>query len=364
MYDVDGKEYIDFLTGYSSMSQGHVHPKIMKAAISQMCKVPLTSRAFYNKRFCEAQEFCTKYFGYQRILYMNSGAEAVESAIKISRKWAYEVKKIPDGTAKFMAFNGNFHGRTLTVCGASDDPGRFKQMGPFCKEGVVMCDYNDIEMFEKLLVENAASLSAVLMEAVQGESGITIPKKGHLAKMHELCKKHKVLLICDEVQTGLCRTGKLLCQDHEGVHADLVTLGKALSGGFYPVSAVLADDEVMLCLKPGEHGSTFGGNPLASAIATAALTVLQEEKLAERAAENGPYFMDLLRVLEKHPLVKEIRGIGLLCAIEVSDKFGDHFGWDMCLRFLAKGIATKPTHATNIRYIYIYYIYSVDWHPP
>lgn len=345
MWDVDGVKYYDFLSGYSAVNQGHCHPKIIGAMVEQAKKLTLTSRAFYSDLFGEYAEYITSYFGYDKVLPMNSGVEGVETAIKLARRWAYDKKGLKENTAKIITVEGNFHGRTLNVISFSTDPSSKDGFGPFMP-GYTVIPYNNLEALEEALKDE--SIAAFLVEPIQGEAGVFVPDAGYLAKAYDLCKAANVLFIADEIQTGLARTGKLLACDHENVRPDILILGKALSGGTFPISAVLADDEVMLCIKPGEHGSTYGGNPLACKIAMVSLEVLKEEKLAENAEVLGEHFRETIRSWN-HPLVKEVRGKGLLNAI-VIDHQDPEAAWNLCLDMKNNGLLAKPTHGDKIRF--------------
>lgn len=345
VWDVDGKKYFDFLSAYSAVNQGHCHPKIIKALTKQAEKLTLTSRAFYSNALGEYEEFITKYFGYDKVLPMNSGAEGDETALKLCRKWAYKVKGIKEGDAKIIVCDGNFHGRTITIVSMSTDPDSYGGFGPFTP-GFVKIPYNDLAALEKELQD--PNVAGFLVEPIQGEAGVYVPDAGYIKKAYELCKAKNVLFIADEVQTGLCRTGKKICCDHEGVRPDILILGKALSGGVLPISAVLADDKIMLTIKPGEHGSTFGGNPLASKVAIAALQVLEEEKLAENAEKLGKLFRDELSKI-KSDMVELVRGKGLLNAIVIKPKNGKE-AWDVCVALKENGLLAKPTHQHIIRF--------------
>lgn len=347
VWDVDGKKYFDFLSAYSAVNQGHCHPKIVKALTDQAGKLCLTSRAFYNDCLGPYEEFATKYFGYDKLLPMNSGAEAVETALKLSRRWGYAKKNIPENEALIITCKGNFHGRTITIVSISTDPSSYNQYGPFTP-GFITIPYNDLSALEKVLEEHGKKVAALMLEPIQGEAGVFVPDEGYLKKCHALCKKHNVLFVADEVQTGIARTGKLLCCEHEEVRPDIVILGKALSGGVLPVSAVLADDEIMLTIKPGEHGSTFGGFPLACQVAVAALEVVKEEKLAERAEYLGKIFRDEVSKI-KSPFYKFVRGKGLLNAI-VTEPHDGIEAWNLCERMAEKGLLAKPTHRHIIRF--------------
>lgn len=344
VYDVAGKKYFDFLSGYSAVNQGHCHPEIVQALIGQAQTLTLTSRAFYNDQLGEYEKYITALFGYDKVLPMNTGVEAVETAIKLSRKWAYKVKGIKEEQARIIVCNENFHGRTMGVISFSTDPESTREYGPYLP-GFTAIPYNDIAALESALEDK--NVCAFLVEPIQGEAGVVVPDDGYLQKARELCTRHNVLLIADEIQTGLHRTGKLLACHHEDVRPDIVLLGKALSGGLLPVSAVLADDEIMLTIKPGEHGSTYGGNPLACRVAIAALEVLQKENMAENAEEQGAYFREKLKAINA-PLIKTIRGKGLLNAIVIDHKDKDA-AWKLCMDFMHNGLLAKPTHGDKIR---------------
>jgi ornithine--oxo-acid transaminase len=345
VWDVDGKRYFDFLSAYSAVNQGHCHPAILKALTEQATKLTLTSRAFYNSVLGEYEEYITKYFGYDKVLPMNSGAEGDETALKLCRKWAYLKKGIEENMAKIVVCEGNFHGRTITIVSMSSDPDSYKGYGPFTP-GFEMIPYNDIPALEKALSD--PNVAGFLVEPIQGEAGVYVPDEGYLKKAYDLCKAKNVLFIADEVQTGIARTGKLLACDHEGVRPDILILGKALSGGVLPVSAVLADDEIMLTIKPGEHGSTFGGNPLACKVAIAALDVVKNEKLAENAERLGKIFRNEMSNI-KSDMIQLVRGKGLLNAVVIRPKNGKE-AWDVCLAMKEKGLIAKPTHGHIIRF--------------
>ena len=345
VWDTDGKKYFDFLSAYSAVNQGHCHPKIVNAMISQAGTLALTSRAFYNNVLGEWEEYVTKYFGYDKVLPMNSGAEADETALKLCRKWAYKKKGIADGKAKIIVCEGNFHGRTVTIVSLSTDPDAYGDYGPYTP-GFVKIPYNDIPALRKALED--PDTAGFLLEPIQGEAGVFVPDDGYLRKAYELCKANNVLFMADEVQTGLARTGKLLAVDHEGVRPDILILGKAISGGLMPVSCVLADDEIMMCIKPGEHGSTYGGNPIACKVSMAALEVVKEEKLAENAARLGVIFRERLKAV-KSDMVETVRGKGLLNAVVIKPKNGKT-AWDVCLRLRDNGLLAKPTHQHIIRF--------------
>jgi len=348
LWDVEGKKYFDFLSAYSAVNQGHCHPRIVSALIEQAQTLTLTSRAFYNDKLGICEKYIAEYFGYDKVLMMNSGAEANETAIKLARKWGYQKKGIPNNEAIIVAVKRNFHGRTLGIVSASTDKTATKDFGPFMP-GYEIIEYNDIPALEKALQN--PNVCGFWVEPIQGEAGVFVPDEGYLAKSAELCKKYNVLLMMDEVQTGIGRTGKLLASHHENVQPDMLILGKALSGGCYPVSAVLANDDVMLCLKPGEHGSTFGGNPLACAIAMAALEVIKDENLAENADKMGKIFRERMNnLMQKYPQkIKAVRGKGLLNAVDIAEKDGKT-AWDLCISFKEKGLLAKPTHGDKIRF--------------
>ncbi|MGE5348509.1 MAG: ornithine--oxo-acid transaminase [Actinomycetota bacterium] len=345
VWDVEGKRYYDFLSAYSAVNQGHCHPKIIGALTEQAAKLTLTSRAFFNSVLGEYEEFVTKYFGYDKVLPMNTGAEGDETALKLCRKWAYLVKGIKENQAKIIVCENNFHGRTITVVSMSTDPDARKDYGPFTP-GFITIPYNDIPALAKALED--PDVAGFLVEPIQGEAGVYVPDEGYIKKAYDLCKKHNVLFIADEVQTGIARTGKLLACEHEGVRPDVLILGKALSGGILPVSAVLADDEIMLTIKPGEHGSTFGGNPLACKVAIAALEVIRDEKLAEKAERLGKIFRDEMKAV-KSDMIELVRGKGLLNAIVIKPKNGKE-AWDVCLAMKELGVLAKPTHGHIIRF--------------
>jgi len=345
VWDVEGKRYYDFLSAYSAVNQGHCHPKITAALIEQAQKLTLTSRAFFNSVLGEYEEYITRYFGYDKVLPMNTGAEADETALKLCRKWAYLVKGIKENRAKIIVCEGNFHGRTITIVSMSTDPDARKDYGPFTP-GFITIPYNDIPALESAL--NDPDVAGFLVEPIQGEAGVFVPDEGYIKKAYDLCRQKNVLFIADEVQTGIARTGKLLACDHEGVRPDILILGKALSGGALPVSAVLADDSIMLTIKPGEHGSTFGGNALAGKVAMAALEVIREEKLAEKADYLGKIFRDEMSAT-KSEMIELVRGKGLLNAIVIRPKNGKE-AWDVCLAMMELGVLAKPTHGHIIRF--------------
>ena len=345
VWDVDGKRYFDFLSGYSAINQGHCHPKIVQAFIEQSKKLTLTSRAFYNNLLGEFEKFITSLFGYDKVMAMNSGAEAVETGIKLCRKWAYQVKGIKENKAKIIVCQGNFHGRTTTIISFSTDPLATKNFGPLT-DGFEVIPYNDILALEKALADK--NVAGFLVEPIQGEAGVLVPDAGYLSKAKKLCEEANVLFIADEIQTGLARTGMMLACDHENVRPDILLLGKALSGGMMPVSAVLANDEIMLTIKPGEHGSTYGGNPLASKVSIAALQVLKDENLAENATVLGELFRTGLKEINT-PHISIIRGKGLLNAIIIKHE-NKNAAWDLCLELKENGLLAKPTHGDRIRF--------------
>jgi ornithine--oxo-acid transaminase len=345
VWDVDGKKYYDFLSGYSALNQGHCHPKIISSLIRQAQRLTLTSRAFHNDQFAEYSRYITSYFGYDKVLPMNTGVEAVETSIKLARRWGYDVKGISENKARIIVFENNFHGRTSTVISFSSDPSSYAGFGPYMP-GFDLIPYNNLHALEKAL-ENK-DVAAVLMEPIQGEAGVVVPETGYLAKAYEYCKMANVLFIGDEIQTGLGRTGKMLACDHENVRPDILILGKALSGGVMPVSAVLADDEIMLTIKPGEHGSTYAGNPLACALAITALSVLKEENMTENADEMGQYFRNAISSF-KSPLIETVRGKGLLNAVVIHETRPDA-AWDLCMELKENGLLAKPTHGNKIRF--------------
>ena len=349
VWDVEGKRYFDFLSAYSAVNQGHSHPKIVDALIEQAQKLTLTSRAFYNSKLGEYEKKITKLFGFDKVLPMNSGAEAVETALKIARKWSYEVKGIKGNSAKIIVCENNFHGRTTTIVSFSNDPDAHNNYGPFTP-GFIKIPYNDLAALETVLKEDAENIAAFLVEPIQGEAGVYVPDEGFLKGASELCKKHNVLFIADEVQTGIARTGKLIACHHEEVQPDILILGKALSGGMYPVSAVLANNNIMNVIHPGQHGSTFGGNPLACSVAMAALDVVEDENLSERAEKLGQIFRNEMRMLiKKTDLIANVRGKGLLNAIIINDSQHSPTAWNLCLDLKENGLLAKPTHGNIIR---------------
>lgn len=349
VWDVEGHQYFDFLSAYSAVNQGHSHPKIVKALTEQAQTLALTSRAFYNNKLGEYEKKITKLFNFDKVLPMNSGAEAVETAVKLARKWSYEVKGISENAAKIVVCENNFHGRTTTIVSFSNDPDANQNYGPFTP-GFIKIPYNDLTALEETLKQDAENIAAFLVEPIQGEAGVYVPDEGYLKKASEICKKYNVLFIADEVQTGIARTGELIACHHEQVQPDILILGKALSGGMYPVSAVLANNEIMNVIQPGQHGSTFGGNPLASAVAIAALDVVEEEKLSQRAQELGELFRsEVEKIMIKTDLITKVRGKGLLNAIIINDTPESSTAWDLCMLLKENGLLAKPTHGNIIR---------------
>jgi ornithine--oxo-acid transaminase len=347
LWDVAGKRYYDFLSAYSAVNQGHCHPRIINALIEQAKELTLTSRAFYNDKLGIAEKYVCETFGYDKALFMNSGAEANESAIKLARKWGYTKKGIPDNEAVIVVVKKNFHGRTTSIISASTDQSARKNFGPFMP-GFEIVEYDDVSVLKKSLAN--PNVCALWIEPIQGEAGVYVPKEGYLKSAAELCKQHNVLLMMDEIQTGIARTGKMLASDHENVRPDLLILGKALSGGVLPISLVLADDEIMLVIKPGEHGSTFGGNPLAAAVVVEALEVVKDEKLAENAERLGKIFRTRMNAIKaKNDLITLVRGKGLLNAIVINDSPESETAWNLCLKFAENGLLAKPTHGNIIR---------------
>jgi ornithine aminotransferase len=345
LWDVEGKRYFDFLSGYSALSQGHCHPKIVEALKKQADVLTLTSRAFYCDLLGEFMEKATKFFGYDKLLPMNTGAEGVETALKLARRWGYDVKGVPEGKAKIVVCADNFHGRTITIVSMSTDPSSYGGFGPFT-EGFVKIPYNDVSALEKVIDD--PDIVGFLLEPIQGEAGVEVPDDGYLKACYDICKRHNVLFIADEIQSGIGRSGRLLACDWEGVKPDILVLGKALSGGVTPVSAVFANDEIMLTIKPGEHGSTYGGNPLACAVGMAALDVVRDEKLAENADRMGKIFRSEMSKIN-HKMIKKVRGKGLLNAV-VTEPSGDVKAWDICVMLKEKGLLAKPTHEHIIRF--------------
>ncbi len=345
LYDVDGKRYYDFLSGYSAVNQGHCHPKIIAALVAQAQQLTLTSRAFHSNLLGEYEQYITQYFGYDKVLPMNTGVEAVETALKLSRKWGYQVKGVAENAAKIIVCEGNFHGRTTGVISFSSDPDATKEFGPYMP-GYTAIPYNDTAALEKAMQDK--NVVAFLFEPIQGEAGVVVPDEGYYKKIRTLCTEYNVLMVADEIQTGLARTGKMLACDHENVKPDILILGKALSGGVLPVSAVLCDDAIMLTIKPGEHGSTYGGNPLACKVAIAALEVLKEEKLTERSEVLGKLLREGLRNIGS-PFIETVRGKGLLNAIVIKHP-NKEAAWNLCLILKEKGLLAKPTHGDKIRF--------------
>ena len=348
LWDVEGKKYYDFLSAYSAVNQGHCHPKIISALVNQSNKLTLTSRAFHNNILGQYEKFITEFFGYDKVLPMNTGVEGGETAVKLARKWGYEVKKVANDSAKIIFVEGNFWGRTLGAISSSTDPTSTNGFGPFMP-GYEIIPYNDIESLKDSLKD--PNVVAFMVEPIQGEAGVVVPDDDYLKKAYDLCKESNVLFIADEVQTGIGRTGKMLCCEHHGFKPDILILGKALSGGVFPVSAILASDEVMLTIKPGEHGSTFGGNPVACEVAMAALNVIRDEKLAENAAKMGVIFREKLQsYINESKIVEEIRGKGLLNAIIINDEEYSDIAWNICLKMAQNGLLAKPTHGNIIRF--------------
>jgi ornithine--oxo-acid transaminase len=347
LWDVEGKRYYDFLSAYSAVNQGHCHPRIINALIAQAKELTLTSRAFYNDKLGVAEKYVCELFGYQKALFMNSGAEANETAIKLARKWGYTKKNIPDNEAVIVVAKKNFHGRTTSIISASTDPSARKGFGPFMP-GFEIIDYDNVTALEKALAN--PNVCGLLIEPIQGEAGVYVPAEGYLKAAEKLCKQHRVLLMMDEIQTGIARTGKMLASDHEDVRADILILGKALSGGVLPISLVLAGDEIMLVIKPGEHGSTFGGNPMAAVVCMEALEVVKDEKLAMHAHAMGVIFRDRMKsLIQKTKLISLVRGKGLLNAIIINDTPDSETAWNLCVEFSKNGLLAKPTHGNIIR---------------
>ena len=348
LWDVEGKKYYDFLSAYSAVNQGHCHPKIISALIDQSKELTLTSRAFHNNVLGEYEKFITGFFGYDKVLPMNTGVEGGETAIKLARKWGYEIKKIPKNKAKIIFVEGNFWGRTLGAISSSTDPSSTNGFGPFMP-GYEIIPYNDLKSLEKSLKD--PNVAGFMVEPIQGEAGVVVPDENYLPEAFKLCKKNNVLFIADEVQTGIGRTGKMLCCDHFGIKPDILILGKALSGGVFPVSAILSSNEIMLTIKPGEHGSTFGGNPLACKVAIAALNVIKEEELAPNADKLGIIFREKLnKYIKGSSIVQSVRGKGLLNAIIINDDNHSNIAWNICLKMASKGLLAKPTHGNIIRF--------------
>ncbi|MCH3882752.1 MULTISPECIES: ornithine--oxo-acid transaminase [Tenacibaculum] len=349
VWDVEGKKYYDFLSAYSAVNQGHCHPRIVDAMVNQAKTLTLTSRAFYNDMLGSYEKYATELFGFDKLLPMNTGAEAVETALKLARKWAYEVKGIKENKAEIIVCENNFHGRTTTIISFSNDPVARANFGPYTK-GFLKIEYDNLQELQEAL-ESSNNIAAFLVEPIQGEAGVYVPSEGYLAAAKKMCADYNVLFIADEVQTGIARTGKMLAVDHENVKPDVLILGKALSGGAYPVSAVLADDAIMNVIKPGNHGSTFGGNPVAAAVAVAALEVVKDEKLAENAEALGQIFRaELAEFAKENELVKSVRGKGLLNAILINDTEESSTAWDICMKLRDNGLLAKPTHGNIIRF--------------
>ena len=347
LWDVEGKRYYDFLSAYSAVNQGHCHPRIIRALTDQAKELTLTSRAFYNDKLGIAEKYICETFGYQKSLFMNSGAEANETAIKLARKWGYNRKNIPPDKATIVVVKNNFHGRTTTIISASTDEDARRDFGPFMR-GFEIIDYDDIPALEKALSDR--HVCALWIEPIQGEAGVFVPREGYLKAAEKLCSEHNVLFMLDEIQTGIARTGRMLAADHEGVRADILILGKALSGGVFPVSCVLADDVIMLLIRPGEHGSTFGGNPLAAAVCVEALQVVKDENLAQNAEKLGQVFRQRMRgLMQKSRMINLVRGKGLLNAIVIDDSPESKTAWNLCVEFARNGLLAKPTHGNIIR---------------
>lgn len=350
VWDMEGKKYFDFLSAYSAVNQGHSHPRIINALVNQAQKLTLTSRAFYNAELGKYEEFLTQLFGFDKVLPMNTGAEAVETAIKIARKWGYEKKGIPSGEAIIVVCNGNFHGRTTTIISFSNDDDARNNFHPYTS-GFMSVDYNDASALKTLAEQYSDKICGFLVEPIQGEAGVNVPDEGYLKACYDICKANNILFIADEIQTGIARTGKMLAIDHENIQADMLILGKALSGGAYPVSAVLANDDIMNVIKPGQHGSTYGGNPLACAVATEALKVVLDENLSEKAEYLGKLFRsEVEKMIEEFDFLKAVRGKGLLNAILINDTPESSTAWDLCIAMMNNGLLAKPTHGNIIRF--------------
>ncbi len=347
VWDVEGKEYFDFLSAYSAVNQGHCHPKILKAMTDQAERLTLSSRAFYNDALGVWEKYVTEYFGYDKVLPMNSGAEADETGLKLARRWGVVKKGIPNDKVKIVCCEGNFHGRTITIITMSNDPESYANYGPMTP-GFIRIPYNDPDALEKVLEKEGDEIAGFLLEPIQGEAGVYVPDEGYLKKCYDICKKHNVLFMADEVQCGIGRTGKMLACDHEGVRPDILILGKALGGGVVPVSCVLADDDIMLNIKPGEHGSTFGGNPIAARVSMAALQVIKDENLMENAERLGKIFRDEMSKVNS-PMIEKVRGKGLLNAVIIKPKDGKE-AWDVCMKMRDLGLLAKPTHQHIIRF--------------
>jgi len=350
VWDVEGKKYFDFLSAYSAVNQGHSHPRIINSLIEQSKKLTLTSRAFYNSELGKYEKFITELFGFDKVLPMNTGAEAVETAIKIARKWGYEKKGIPSGEAKILVCNGNFHGRTTTIISFSNDEDARNNFNPYTT-GFITVEYNDVESLRAAIEKDKETICGFLVEPIQGEAGVHVPDDGYLSACFEICKENNVLFIADEIQTGIARTGKMLAVDHENLKPDMLILGKAVSGGAYPVSAVLANDDIMNVIKPGQHGSTYGGNPLACAVAREALQVVIDENLAEKAENLGKIFRsEIEKMIPEFPFLKSVRGKGLLNAVLINDSPESSTAWDLCIELMNNGLLAKPTHGNIIRF--------------
>lgn len=362
VWDVEGKKYFDFLSAYSAVNQGHSHPRIIKTLIEQAQKLTLTSRAFYNSELGKYEKYITELFGYEKVLPMNTGAEAVETAIKIARKWGYEKKGIPSGEAKILVCSGNFHGRTTTIISFSNDDDARKNFNPYTT-GFISVEYNDVESLRSAIEKDKDTICGFLVEPIQGEAGVNVPDEGYLSACYEICKEHNVLFIADEIQTGIARTGKMLAVDHENLKPDMLILGKALSGGVYPVSAVLADNKIMDVIKPGQHGSTYGGNPLACAVAVEALEVVIDENLAEKAENLGKIFRaEIEKMILEFSFLKSVRGKGLLNAVLINDTPESSTAWDLCVEMMNNGLLAKPTHGNIIRFAPPLVISDADLH--
>lgn len=350
VWDVEGKKYYDFLSAYSAVNQGHSHPRILSALKSQADKLTLTSRAFYNSELGKYEEFVTSLFGFDKVLPMNTGAEAVETAIKIARKWGYEKKGIPAGEAKIIVCDGNFHGRTTTIISFSNDPDARNNFNPYTT-GFISVEYNNVTALKTVIEQDGDTICGFLVEPIQGEAGVNVPDEGYLSECYQICQANNVLFIADEIQTGIARTGKMLAVDHENIKPDMLILGKALSGGVYPVSAVLANDEIMNVIKPGQHGSTYGGNPLACAVAMEALQVVLDEELANKAEKTGEIFRsEVEKMILQYDFLKSVRGKGLLNAILINDTPESSTAWDICVKLMENGLLAKPTHGNIIRF--------------
>ncbi len=360
VWDVEGKKYFDFLSAYSAVNQGHSHPRIINALINQSKKLTLTSRAFYNSELGKYEKFLTELFGFEKVLPMNTGAEAVETAIKIARKWGYEKKGIRSGEAKIIVCSGNFHGRTTTIISFSNDDDARKNFNPYTS-GFISVEYNDVESLRSAIEKDKDTICGFLVEPIQGEAGVNVPDEGYLSSCYEICKANNVLFIADEIQTGIARTGKMLAIDHENIKPDILILGKALSGGAYPVSVVLADDEIINVIKPGQHGSTYGGNPLACAVATEALQVVIDEDLSQKAEYLGKIFRsEIQKMIPEFSFLKLVRGKGLLNAILINDTPESSTAWNLCVEMMNNGLLAKPTHGNIIRFAPPLVISEVD----